>query len=69
MVLSTEMQKEIPIPMDRLFFWHASMKTFVMFPLIEQKLGHENYKDLCNVVLDLEKYIGVIKGDPEFEAG
>jgi len=51
----------VSVPKDRLYAWHASTKSLVMFPGIEAKLGKEIYQDLCNTVLDLEARMGVDK--------
>jgi hypothetical protein len=54
---------------EKLFFWHSAAKTQVMFPGMKSKIGAEQYKDLCQVVIELEQAIGVIKGEQGFNGG
>ena len=51
----------VSVPKDRLYAWHASTKSLVMFPGMEAKVGKDVYLDLCNTVLDLEAVMGVDK--------
>jgi hypothetical protein len=51
----------VSVQKDRLYAWHASAKSLVMFPGLEAKVGKEVYQDLCRTVLDLEALMGVDK--------
>jgi hypothetical protein len=54
-------QDSVSVKKDRLYAWHASAKSLVMFPGLEAKVGKDVYQDLCRTVLDLEALMGVDK--------
>jgi len=54
-------QDHVSVRKDRLYAWHASTKSLVMFPGMESKVGKDVYQDLCRTVLDLEAVMGVDK--------
>jgi hypothetical protein len=51
----------VTVPKDRIYAWHASVKSLVMFPGLESKVGKDVYQDLCRTVLDLEAIMGADK--------
>lgn len=62
-------QEMISIPKDKLFYWHSTVMTQKLFPGMESKIGKLQYRDLAQVLREMEEIIGVRRDQPDFEGG